>query len=216
MSARESDLPNLPPPECAAALDALQRRLDGEVVALPPAVAIHVAGCPDCRGRLAAIDRLTGALDRADSFVPALLTERIVAGAIADMRRRRRVRRWALSGVGIAAGVVAAFWLIRPLAPGPEMARRPSPPPDLRQDITDAGDAVAALTRRAAADAVDAGRRLVPNVPSPPWPSVMEPARPFEEAGAALADGFEPVATSARRAALLFWRELPTADSKPD
>jgi hypothetical protein len=107
-----------------------------------------------------------------------------------------------------------AVWLGRPPAPtlpapSPELVREtPAPAPNLRQDVTEAGEAVAALTRRTAADAVGAGRQLIPAVPPPPWPTLEADARPFEGAGAALADGFEPVATSARRAARLFWREL--------
>lgn len=213
MSARESELPNLPPP-CAAALTVLQRRLDGETVTLSPAEAAHVAACLDCRGRFAAIDQLIAALQRTEPPVPTLLSERIIRHAIVDSRRRRQLRRWSLAAVGMAAGVAAAVWSARAPAPVPEMARHSSPP-DLRQDLTDAGEAVAALTRRAAGDAVDAGRQLVPSVP--PWrPPALEPARPFARTGAALADGFEPVATSARRAALLFWRELPSPTEKVD
>jgi hypothetical protein len=43
-------------------------------------------------------------------------------------------------------------------------------------------------------------------------PNLQAPAGPFEDAGVALADGFEPVTTSARRAARLFWRELAQDD----
>jgi hypothetical protein len=86
----------------------------------------------------------------------------------------------------------------------------------LKQEFTEAGEAVAALTRRAAVDAVDAGRQLVPAVPPPQWLATLEPTRSFDEAGIGLADGFEPVATSARRAARLFWRELSMSDEKQD
>ncbi|HEY1380461.1 MAG TPA: hypothetical protein VGF55_26910 [Gemmataceae bacterium] len=215
------DLP--PPPECAAALDVLHRRLDGETVDLPPAVAAHVAACPDCRGRFAAIDRLTAALTGTQlPPVRPLLTERIVAGALADGRRRQRLRRLPLAVAGLAAAALAAIWLSRlpstlsPVTPrpaGPEMVREQQPAtPNLRREAAEAGQAVASLTRRTAADAVGVGRQLVPAVPTPPWPPALEPAaRPFGDAGQALADGFEPVATSARRAARLFWRDLPLA-----
>jgi len=53
-------------------------------------------------------------------------------------------------------------------------------------------------------------------VPPPPWPPALEPARSFDEAGSGLADGFEPVTTSACRAAVLFWRDLPMANEKVD
>jgi hypothetical protein len=195
----------------------LQRRLDGEAVSTPPAIAAHIAACPDCRGRFAAVGPLLAALDGTDLTVPPLLTEWTITAAIADLRRRRRVRRWSLAAAGLAASVMAAaFWLTQEQASGPGPVRVVSAPPDLRQDFTEAGEAVAALTRRAAVDAVDAGRRLVPAVPPPPWPPALEPVRSFDDAGTVLADGFEPVATSARRAARLFWRELAITENKVD
>ena len=220
MNAHPVQSSDLPEPACAEALDVLQRRLDGDVVAAPPAVVAHIAGCADCRGRFAAVGSLFTALASTELAVSPLMTERIVAGAIADVRRSRRVRRWSFA-VGVAAGVMGALWLTRSPAPiipqpdAPELVQG-SAPPDLRQDFTKAGEAVAALSRRTAADAVDAGRQLIPTVSSPQWPSESEPVRSFNEAGAGLADGFEPVTTSARRAALLFWREVPISADKPD
>jgi len=42
------------------------------------------------------------------------------------------------------------------------------------------------------------------------WEKALDPAAaPLGEARAGLAEGFEPVATSARRAARLFLRDLP-------
>ena len=91
-----------------------------------------------------------------------------------------------------------------------------SAPPHLRREVAEAGEAFAAITQRAAADAANAGRQIIPTVPAPPWPPTLEPAASMDGAGTALADGFEPVATSARRAARLFWRELPMTESKED
>jgi hypothetical protein len=80
--------------------------------------------------------------------------------------------------------------------------------------LAGASEAVAALTRRAAADAIGAGKQLVPTIPAPALPPAPEPVRPIEDAGVALADGFEPVATSARRAARLVWRDLSLEEKK--
>jgi hypothetical protein len=221
MSAQMPDNRDPLQPECAAALDVLQRRLDGEIVAAPPAVAAHVAACADCRGRFAAIGPLLAALDGSEPQMRPLLTQQIVAGVLADIRRRRQVRRLSFAAAGLAAGVAFTLWLARPPAPItptpllPEVVQR-TPVPNLKQEFTEAGEAVAALTRRAAVDAVDAGRQLVPAVPQPQWLASLEPARSFDEAGTGLADGFEPVATSARRAARLFWRELSMSDEKQD
>src|SRR3954463_10139901 len=123
MSAREPDPLDAPPPACAAALDVLHRRLDGETVELSPAVAAHVAACPDCRGRLAAADRLAAAPAAAGPPPGAPpLTERsgpprrpggIAAGVRAAAPRRQRLRRWPLAVAGLAASALAAVWLSR-------------------------------------------------------------------------------------------------------
>src|SRR5437868_6724994 len=102
------------PPECAVALDMLHRRLDGDIVDVPSAVAAHVAGCPDCRGRFASTGRLVAALAGSESVsVPALVTERIVADVLADARRRRRLRHCPAAAGGLAAAVGLAVWLSR-------------------------------------------------------------------------------------------------------
>ena len=175
---------------------------------MPPDVAAHVTLCPDCGGRFAASGQLSAALITAEAVdVPPLLTERILAGINKDIVRRRRAR-WmpvaGVAGVAIAAGLILAVWLIRPagepVPPPPERQEIAEytgpPPPDLRAEFAGAGEAVAALTRRAAGDAVEAGKQLVPPV-SPPTlpPPIPEPGRPLDDARTALADGFEPVAS---------------------
>jgi hypothetical protein len=85
-------------------------------------------------------------------------------------------------------------------------------PGDLRDGLAEAGSALAGLTRRAAAETVGRGRVLFPPVelPPPALDVTLDPAvRPLGDARAGLAEGLEPVATSARRAVNLFWRELP-------
>jgi hypothetical protein len=220
MIAGAADYDDLPlKPECAAALDVLNRWLDRETLAVPPDVANHVAACPDCGGRFAASGQLSAALAGDDSApVPPDLTERIVADVLFDFRRRRRSRVLSIAGAALAAGVALAIWLTRPAPPAvvPEVVQNTaSPVSDLRQELADAGEAVAAVTRQAAADAVEAGRDLVPAIP-PTQPPTLGPVRPLEDAGTALADGFEPVATSARRAARLFWREFTPETSRED
>jgi hypothetical protein len=210
--------------DCSAALAIMHCWLDGDAVGVPPEVAAHLSLCADCHGRFAAMGQMSAALIRTESLpVPPLLTERIVAGLLAD-NRRQRLKRWSLAGVGLAASVALAVWLSWLGGPAPSPAPTPlpemvtSPPPSgpgMQKEFSDAGEAVAALTRRTASDVVGVGRQFVSTMPSPPWPPDMEPAgRPFEEAGAALADGFEPVTTSARRAARLVWRELGPGDDK--
>jgi hypothetical protein len=206
------------PPECATTLALLHRRLDGESVETSAEVAAHAALCPDCRARLVAARLLAAAPAPHEPPVPALVTERIITGVLADARRRRS-RRWSLSTIGIAAAVTFALWLTRPTTPVtpipsvPEVVRE-QPPPNLREGFVEAGEAVASLTRRTAAEAVGPVEWGLPT-DGPEWwsmPTLQAPSRPFEDAGVALADGFEPVTTSARRAARLFWRELAQDD----
>jgi hypothetical protein len=200
-------------PECGPAIDLLQRRLDGDAVILPVDVTVHVASCQTCRERFAAASVLAAT---PVPPVPSELTERIVAKVLSE-GRRRRLLRWPVAVAAVAAAVALAVWLgwpspTPPVQPGPELVHEPSAPaPNLRQDFAEAGEAVASLTRRTAADAVDAGKHLIPAVPVPPWPDLEPAGRPFEDSGQALADGFEPVATSAKRAARLFWRDLSLA-----
>jgi len=208
------------PPECATTLDLLQRRLDGESVETPADVAAHAAGCRDCRERFSASRLLAAAPAPHEPPVPNMLTERIVVGVLADARRRRRLRRWSLGAVGVAAAVTLAVWLARPTTPVPPVEPAPDlvreqPPPNLREGFVEAGEAVASLTRRTATEAV--GPVTLPTEGASWWAVPTLPAaRSFDDTGVALADGFEPVATSARRAARLFWRELPLADAKED
>jgi hypothetical protein len=75
---------------------------------------------------------------------------------------------------------------------------------------------VLALARRTADGAVQPTRLLVPNaseapsMQSEPWQPAVEPAaQSLAEVGHGAAASFEPVASSAKRAVNLFWRELP-------
>jgi hypothetical protein len=212
-------------------LDFLQRRLDGGG-AMPPVVEAHLTACADCRARFRAAQVLDTALARlAPPAPPALFTERLVAG-VQDDYRRRRLWRWQTAGA-LAACVALAVWLSWPRperpAPGPSVPDSPQvvqegprpadAPPTLGQGLAEAGEAVVELTRRAAAEAVGEGRQLLPGVPvpsalsAPPLgPAFDLAAGPLDDARQALTDGFEPVTTSARRAARLFLRDLPLAE----
>jgi hypothetical protein len=206
--------------ECATALDRLQRRLDGESADLPTGVVAHVARCADCRQRFAAARLLATTPVPPDPPVPSQLTERIVGEVLANVRHRRR--DWPVALAGLAAMIALAVWIGRaivpaPPAPAPELVfEHPTSGPNLRDNVTEAGEAVASLTRRTAANAAGALDWSLPAEPPTWWamPTLQAPALPLDDAGAAIADGFEPVATSARRAAQLFLRELPLADAK--
>ena len=81
-----------------------------------------------------------------------------------------------------------------------------------------AGTAVVGLTRRTVDETVGSSV-LLGSVPLNPLPAPADWTEAFEPAaqslGAAregLAEGLEPVTTSARRAARLFWRDLPLTE----
>jgi hypothetical protein len=202
---------------CEPALQALQRRLDGESADLTPDVEAHLAICHDCRERFRFARSLMAVLpSRYDAAEPSSIwTERVV-GAIVTDGRRIRIRRlgaaWAL-----AAGVLAAVWLTRPLPSTssdgslPVAANDHTRTPNLQAGFAEAGSALAALTRRAAAETVGQGKVLVPPVEVPPGLDITldRASRPFDHAREGLSKGFEPVATSARRAVSLFWQDLP-------
>lgn len=211
------------PPDCEPALTLLQRRLDGEIVDAPPDISDHLATCRDCRERFAAARYLLTRLPRKPASVTPFLTERLVSGIAKDVRRQRRLRFAAYAATGLAASIALVFWFGRgnglhpdPAPQPPEVVQKVMPtPPLLKKELAEAGEAVASLTRRAANQAVDTGRPFVVDVPTPTWTSPIEPsARVIEDAGQALAEGFEPVTTSARRAARMFMRDLSMNEEK--
>jgi predicted anti-sigma-YlaC factor YlaD len=219
-----------PPDPCAAADEALQRFLDGAPEPDSPALQRHWRDCRDCRERFAAARRLREGLVRrpAPPEPSALLTERIVVAVVRDGQKRDR-RRW-LAGAAVAAAVVLAIgvtWPRRP--PGVEVADNQPlakqslkphdlPIPSLRAGLTEAGTAVVGLTRRTVDETVGSSV-LIRSVPLTPLPDPSDWAEAFQPAaqslGAArqgLAEGLEPVTTSARRAARLLWRDLPMTE----
>jgi len=208
-----------PEPICEPALQALQRRLDGESTRLSPDVEAHLEFCPDCRERFRLARSLIAVFPpRYDAAEPSSVwTDHLVGDIVADGRKRRIKRlgvAWAL-----AAGVLAAVWLNRPASSissvnSLPLVRNDTHTPDLRADFVEAGSALARLTRRAAAETVGQGRVLVPPVEVPLALDIrLEPAaRPLDLARQGLSEGFEPVATSARRAVSMFWQDLPQVE----
>lgn len=208
-------------PSCAAALAALQSFLDGAPLVPSQEVDRHLATCAECRGRFAAARRMQAVLGRSRFPEPTqLTTERLVETLIAD-RRRRQFFRWA-GPFTLAASVLLAVWLLWagwPFAgpstkPAPELAR-PKPAALFRDELAGAGEAVLALAGRAARESVEPFA-----VPLPDWDptlvaaggvtEALDPAAAaLADAKQGLADGFAPVADSAKRAMNLFHRDLP-------
>lgn len=215
---------------CAEFLDRLQQQLDGVPVPPEPALTAHLRDCATCAARQAAVRRLTAVLPLLSPVVPATdLTRQITFAALRDLRRRRLARRSGFA-MALAAGfllVVCARIYLAPNgtprpdgelaahslpAPVAEPTAEPAPPP-LRSTVAEAQQAVASLTTRTADEAMGQTRLLLPIVPTTSLADLdlvprETPGRPLREASQNLTAGPELVATSARRAVDLFFRDI--------
>lgn len=230
-------LPPTPDPAtCSAFRRAARQSLDGPGVAEVPDPA-HAAACLDCRRYAAAVRVLASGLvelGRGPTPVPtAGFADRVVRAALRE-RRVRTLRRPG-AGLAMAAGVLVAVALLRPrggndpapVAPSaPDFAQAPIPitpePVRVEEKLSEAGSALAALTRRTAGEAVGPTRDLFASFATPTFPTtvaVPPDAEPVVEALAEIPQaaqaGVEPVTNSARRAVALFLRDTglspPTA-----
>jgi hypothetical protein len=201
---------------CRNALDWLQRRLDGDSAAMPASVASHVTKCADCRGRIRAAELLLASLEERheDQILRPLARVHVIAVVQRDARLRR-IARWTTAGAAIAAAVMVAAWLANRIPePGPTpnpIAQLPQRAPSLRAGLASAQEAVASLTRRTASETIGESRLLLPNIeiPKSATTALASAAAPIGAAGRGVADGLEPVASSARRAVNLFLGDRP-------
>lgn len=215
---------------CPDCRDRLQQWLDARTREAATTPGEPPALCPACAEWGAAARRFDRGLRLlAPPTPPAFLTGRIVA-QVAVGRRRRRTRQFLAAGVAVAAALLFGVWLRlhrdNPIpAPSPEpptLAQAPEPPrASLRDSVTEAGSAVAALTTRTADETVANTKSLLPVVTDPtpgniePGPPHDPPARSLRETGEGVTAGLAPVADSARRAVGLFLRELPPMETHP-
>src|SRR5262245_13175670 len=158
---------------CLECQEILQQRLDGRPVPDRAALDRHLASCPECRERHAAVAPLLKglrALPRAEP--PADLAERTTALLLRDrLTRLRRRRLWA--GVALAAsvlGAVAGYLGLNPSRTEQPAAKAPQPKapqsapektgPSLRESVGEAREGLAALVGRFAARASEGARAL--------------------------------------------------------
>jgi hypothetical protein len=213
--------------KCLEFQDLLQRRLDGEAVINSPAMRQHLAVCPSCRVLHASGQVLLGKLRTVPA--PALagdFSQRMTVMVLRDRRHRKRLRL-------VATAALAASFLMMALAgyfvsgPGPvakvnnEKMRidHPDQLPHLAQSVNDTRQAFASLSERwaehvreqtktflAAARPVDIpGVDFLQDMAEP-----LEPAaQSLQQAGQGVAEGLQPVTTSAGRALAYLLRDLP-------
>jgi predicted anti-sigma-YlaC factor YlaD len=200
---------------CPESLDWLQEHLDGRTPSDRAALDQHLAGCPECRERHAAADRLIEGFSRLPAGLPpAGLNERIARKVLAERRsiiRRRRLWTAAAVAAGLLLTVMAGYQGYRSgwFAPGPVrtqaterdkgkrpiVADRKEAPgtPSLGQTLEEAGITALALTRRTAGETLAEARRW--------WPagSIGLPPSPLAS-GETLAPILAPPAQSLRSA----------------
>jgi hypothetical protein len=212
-------------PECAAALDSLQRRLDGDEFPERESVTLHRAQCSSCREREAAARRLVEGLRRTEMPIPpAGLADRIAEGLQAEpFRRRIRRFKFVAACLALAASIAIAIFIaddfrstqsrvvsssVRKVQPD-LMGKSDSRP--LQDSLNEAGTAVASLTRKTAEETIFS---RLPQLTMPKVPAAV-PFERFEPAVASIQDvqhgavfGVAPITNSAKRAANMIWREL--------
>jgi hypothetical protein len=221
---------------CAECQEYWQQILDGRPEAGAASFAEHMAACPACGQWNTAVRRMRDGLRLvAAPPVPSDFAQRVAERVIADqVGRQRQRRRWFASAALAASLFLAVFagyrWINSkepgPVSPGPVAdggkgaPEAPTPAPSPRASVTEAGEAVASLSRKATEETVEQTRLLWPVATAPlsfdgiDLQTPLDPsAQSLREAGQGVSSGLEPVANSARRAMNLFWRELPPVDS---
>lgn len=205
---------------CTAFVDIVQLVLDRELP-LGALETPHVATCVECRG-LASAARVLAAAPVNSFDAPVELADRITTAVEGDYRTRTRLR---LAGRAIAAALAASVLIagllyLRP-SEKPEIAEvppqkqpesTPAPPPRVADRFADAGSALASITRKATDQTVTPTRQLLPTTPTPFSPMSEVPGvEPATESLASVPSsakaGFEPIATTTKRAMNLFMRD---------
>jgi hypothetical protein len=97
---------------------------------------------------------------------------------------------------------------------GPQVASAKIVVPSLQQRVEEAGEAMVHLTRRTADETMGQSRLLLPDLKqsfaASGQPTTSSEAQPLRDVQQGVSSGLEPVASSARRAVALFFREPPT------
>jgi hypothetical protein len=194
-----------PTMNCDAALESLQSRLDGSAQPADPAVARHVRQCAECRSRFAAADML---LSVYASRVPTDLTIRVRSAVYSDARHRT-YRRVLASAIGLAAAVMLAVWFSIPDVAKREEVVVAVKVPSLEKRLAGAKSAIWGWGDRTVS-MLGVPDITEPRIDTDGLGQAIEPAtNALSDAGKGFVDGVEPLASSAKRAANRFWRDIP-------
>lgn len=227
---------------CVDCQNLLQHQLDDNDRMQPPELQLHLNRCAECKQLFeAALVLECGLKLLPQSRPPAILTERIYGCLVNESRRKRRMVRAVQLTAALAAGVLLAIVgmpfigqrqhggavstsSLNSNGSSASQARpTPSAVASVNQSIEEAGLAISSLVSSTADETFKSGRMLLPDtVPTPDvsvadiWPPSFDPpTQTLREAGSGIAAGFEPVASSARRAVQMFLLELPPMDNSP-
>ena len=210
---------------CLESCDQIQRLLDGETA--PVDLEAHLATCKNCH-ELHAVARtmLRGLSQSAVAAPPDGFADGVVL-AVLRHRSRRRPRRPQMYSTPGAAALLAALGVFRlnheeADKSGQVVVQPETTQPSLQENVQQAGQALADLTRRTAADTLQSGRTLLPAVDfsgaTEPQATLAdmstEPRRALSDAVGGVSVGLEPLAASAWQAASFFRREMPFLDSE--
>ena len=229
----EDDLDGDLPPQCRAAVDAIQRTLDGAPE--PPGLVAHALSCAACRERVRAARVLLSVLSAPAEpvAVPAGFADRVLASRQAERRAPTRGRAHrAAAWLALAAAVLVGVWSLAGLtpteevvavvprvAPAPEPAPEPAPAPrpiHVGDAIASTGQAIRDVPNPLA-DSVAAAPRLFDALadsfkmpePADPMAHALEPARrSLDSLPVAARSGLEPVTGTAEKAFNRFLRDV--------
>jgi len=209
---------------CQQARSAIQRRLDGEMPGDSADVAAHRRVCDSCRTDELAVLRLRQALAVNPMPAPSAgFADRVLAAYSVEPAQPRRLYRWYLPAIALAASVlIAAFWIREPsidrevVQNPPPVVEAPDRPAPLGQSIAEASEAMASISRSAV---IEAPELKLPSfrLPTAGPLEKLEPAvASLQNLGSGAMLSVSPMTHSAIRAADLFWRELGTdLDEQP-
>ncbi|HEV8059464.1 MAG TPA: hypothetical protein VGP68_06310 [Gemmataceae bacterium] len=210
---------------CLECSEHVQRLLDGEVA--PAGLDAHMAECPSCREMHALSCSLLRGLSQMPRPVPPDGFSDFVVRSVLRDRARRRRRRWLVGAAAAAAVLIAAGGIFRLSRHEPETSKAVAVQPEMTQpslqdNVQEAGQALADLSRRTAADALQSSRSFLPTVdfngaadPQVALADVpAESRRVWNDAVGGVTVGLEPLAASAMQAASFFRREVPLLDSE--